>query len=1166
MSEREREMTNESISIIIKVGKKSNMKFSHSKAYRALIPEDLDILHRSHPDCHLVIIENIKEDEEDAVRKFIQSFESESDENKVLFYIPDEDDLETLGLADELNFDIYMTLEDIYFAMKGLGYSLDVAATLDSRREYFKEMSKAEDLEGVTDKFGGIGEIQDSIDKENINTDESIDKENESIEEENWQEDFDVSDTPSEDSYTSEKKTSKVSLAKDTSEKDEADLFEGMGSFEDELETVEENNDSTQEIESVQETESIHETENTHETESAQEIESNASDLSEADNDEIDRLRTELRDARYDYGMAVKDVQEANKRIEDLENVIKALKDEKKDIVDRFNAIKDNGDVFDDADYSDLERKLQQSTSSIDELTAELNKEKSEVENLTTDLNDKVEQLNELNSKIESGEIHAEIVADYEKKLSELSDKYNDALKKFENEQGKVNEISDNSNKELELMSSDLTNVKNERDKFKGDIDRLNKQLKSSEEKVENITKERDDLKKKVESLEKEKKDLTKERDNLKAECDGLKSERDTLKINVGDLETDKETLTERVETLEKEKSELEQKKSSIEGKQARLLSEKEKLTNEKSELANAMVKLTNEKIALEDERRELKDRQKSIEAEKKDLENEKNSLAEKVSQLESLEDTSEKNEESLNEKIESLAKEKSHLEDKLEALENEKEQLSKKVEAAEKKADAAEKKADAAEFAKFEIEETATVLKKSTEALDRKLNDKQSEIDQLKETITNLNLQLDECKADLSLATDANSKMLEQQGDINSQHKDEIDKLKQQISGLETKLKLTNEQLEQKEQQYSVLVAQQADKSAGASALASTNQTLEIVNKTLSEQLSVANKDITALKNSRAKLTSEVKNYKDKCNQLDSALKNTVKALGSGAGNTEKKEQTSNSNSGIGYQYLAVKPINYTGSAKIIPVFGCGGTGITTAAVSLASKICLTSNVLYIDMDITQASADAWFGQTPLCGGLSGLGLMDIECTGLGIFYEKGFNIFNNNLDKIIKNVEHTKGGGTDYLSGLIHRVDDERIANADYTSLFNRLGEKYTYIVVDLGRVGNSRINDSLIKAIFDISATNMAVVPQNYFSIRNFLLKVNEAKVDMRKLKLVINMCTATALDRRTKQALTSKSISKYVMLLSDQNMVCIKDTFIHNKLNRDKFAAFVNSDLF
>ena len=1143
MLEREREMTNESISIIIKVGKKSNMKFSHSKAYRALIPEDLDILHRSHPDCHLVIIENIKEDEEDAVRKFIQSFESESDENKVLFYIPDEDDLETLGLADELNFDIYMTLEDIYFAMKGLGYSLDVAATLDSRREYFKEMSKAEDLEGVTDIFGGVGEIQDSIDKENIDTDKSIDKENESIEEENWQEDFDLSDTPSEDSYTSEKKASRVSLAKDTSEEDEADLFEGMGSFEDELGTVEENSDSTQEVEST------------------------ASDLSEADNDEIDRLRTKLRDTRYDYGMAVKDVQEANKRIEDLENVIKALKDEKKDIVDRFNAIKDNGEVFDDADYSELEGKLQQSTSSIAELTAELDKEKSEVENLTTGLNDKVEQLNELNSKIESGEIHAEIVADYEKKLSELSDKYNDTLKKFENEQGKVNEISDNSNKELELMSSDLTNVKNERDKFKGDIDRLNKQLKSSEEKVENITKERDDLKKKVESLEKEKKDLTKERDNLKAECDGLKGERDTLKINVGDLETDKETLTERVETLEKEKSELEQKKSSIEGKQASLLSEKEKLTNEKSELANAKVKLTNEKIALEDEIRELKDRQKSIEAEKRDLENEKNSLAEKVSQLESLEDTSEKNEESLNEKIESLAKEKGHLEDKLEALENEKEQLSKKVEAAEKKVEAAEKKADAAEFAKFEIEETATALKKSTEALDRKLNDKQSEIDQLKGTITNLNLQLDECKADLSLANDANSKILEQQGDVNSQHKDEIDKLKQQISGLETKLKLTNEQLEQKEQQYSVLVAQQADKSAGASALASTNQTLEIVNKTLSEQLSVANKEITALKNSRTKLTSEVKTYKDKCNQLDSALKNTVKALGSGAGNTEKKEQTSNSNSnGIGYQYLTVKPINYTGSAKIIPVFGCGGTGITTAAVSLASKICLTSNVLYIDMDITQASADAWFGQTPLCGGLSGLGLMDIECTGLGIFYEKGFNIFNNNLDKIIKNVEHTKGGGTDYLSGLIHRVDDERIANADYTSLFNRLGEKYTYIVVDLGRVGNSRINDSLIKAIFDISATNMAVVPQNYFSIRNFLLKVNEAKVDMHRLKLVINMCTATALDRRTKQALTSKSISKYVMLLSDQNMVCIKDTFIHNKLNRDKFAAFVNSDLF
>ena len=1067
-------MTNESISIIIKVGKKSNMKFSHSKAYRALIPEDLEILHRNHPDCHLAIIENIKEDEEDAVRKFIQSFESESDDNKVLFYIPDEDDLATLGLADELNFDIYMTLEDIYFAMKSLGYSLDVAATLDSRREHFKEMSKTDDLEGVTDIFGGIGEGQDSIDTD-------VDNETE-----NQHEDFGDSDT-------SEKQTSKVSLAKETSEENETDLFDGMGSFEDGLDTAEEKEDSTQE------------------TKDAQETKSSTSELSEVNSEEIDKIRTELRDARYDYGVVVKDVQEANKRIEDLENVIKALKDEKKDIVDRFNAIKDNGEVFDDADYSELKRKLQQSESSIEELTAELNKEKSEVEKLTTDLNNKVEQLNELNSKVKSGEIHAEIVADYEKKLSELSNKYKDTLEKFENEQGKVSEISDSSSKELEVMSLDLTNVKNERDRFKGDIDRLNKQLTNSEEKVESITKERDDLKKKVESLE-------------------------------------------------KEKSDLEKKKSDIEGKQAGLRSEKEKLINEKRELANDKIRLTNEKITLEDEIKELKDRQKSLEAEKKDLENKKNSLAEKVNQLESLESTSEKNEESLNEKIETLEKEKSDLEEKIKTFESEKEQLNKKV-------STAEDKADAAEFAKFEVEETATELKKSVETLDKKLNDNQSEIGHLKATITNLNLQLDECRTDLSLATEANSKILEQQGDADSQYKSEIDSLKQQISGLETKLKLTNEQLEQKEQQYSVLVAQQADKSAGANALASTNQTLEIVNKTLSEQLSVANKEINALKNSKTKLTSEVKTYRDRCNQLDSALKNTVKALGSGASNTEKKEQTSDSgSSSMGGQYLTVKPINYTGSAKIIPVFGCGGTGITTAAVSLASKICLTSNVLYIDMDITQASADAWFSQTPLCGGLSGLGLMDIECTGLGIFYEKGFNIFNNNLDKIIKNVEHTKGGGTDYLSGLIHRVDDERIANADYTSLFNRLGEKYTYIVVDLGRVGNSRVNDNLIKAIFDISATNVAVVPQNYFSIRNFILKVNEAKLDTHKLKLIINMCTATALDRRTKQALTSKSISKYAMILLDQNMVCVKDTFIHNKLNRDKFAAFVNSDLF
>ena len=67
-------MDNSLTKIIVKVGDKSNVRFSHCKVFRALVAEDLFTLANKYEDCSIVIIENIDVEENDKVKKFIEEF------------------------------------------------------------------------------------------------------------------------------------------------------------------------------------------------------------------------------------------------------------------------------------------------------------------------------------------------------------------------------------------------------------------------------------------------------------------------------------------------------------------------------------------------------------------------------------------------------------------------------------------------------------------------------------------------------------------------------------------------------------------------------------------------------------------------------------------------------------------------------------------------------------------------------------------------------------------------------------------------------------------------------------------------------------------------------------------------------------------------------------
>lgn len=441
------------------------------------------------------------------------------------------------------------------------------------------------------------------------------------------------------------------------------------------------------------------------------------------------------------------------------------------------------------------------------------------------------------------------------------------------------------------------------------------------------------------------------------------------------------------------------------------------------------------------------------------------------------------------------------------------------------------------------ELEKIKKELSDKVSKLEKDLADSNNKVKEHIKTIVELNTKVDTADKRIELA--------------NSYAEDEKRKLQSQISDLTTKLSVTEQQLSQKESQYTQLVTTSGLDANGASALAETNKTLENVNKTLREQLGVVTKELNTLKRKDEESQASLNHYKSQCKQLNDTLKEMASVgLGSGTAGSVTASTIPSVN-------VSLKPINYTGKAQIIPVFGSGSFGITTLAMSLGYKLCATSKVLYLDFDLMTPKADTWFNKIPLCQKVPGISPNDRRMTGLGILYEKGIQTFINYFDAIVNKCEKTKGGGIDYLSGAYYRVDTVKLATADYGMLFNFLASKYQYIVVDMGKLGCSEISDQLIKAISDISDKSAVVTTNDKFDIRNFRVKIQENNIDINKIAWLINMCESTNVDDKIKQIIAP---AKYGLILKDTSLYGTRELFTRNRLTKDKLDLFINSVLF
>ena len=372
-----------------------------------------------------------------------------------------------------------------------------------------------------------------------------------------------------------------------------------------------------------------------------------------------------------------------------------------------------------------------------------------------------------------------------------------------------------------------------------------------------------------------------------------------------------------------------------------------------------------------------------------------------------------------------------------------------------------------------------------------------------------------------------------------------EISQLQDKIGQLEAKLSVTEQQLEQKENQYNTLVATSGIDENGANALVETNRTLETISKTLREQLSAANKELDKARRTESEASKQLSSYKAQVATLQKSLQSIASAGGSVGGS------------------VAVKPLNIGYSqSQIITVLGSGSFGITTTAMSLAQKLAATSKVLYIDFDLVSPMADSWFKINPMVSNIPGTMNGSIHNSGLGLFIEHGVNIISQHMNNIIKLVNKTKGGGLHYLSGLYYRPDSYKLATADYDGLFTMLCSNFQYIIVDFGRLGSSDVGDQLIKAISDVAYRNIVVTTANQFEVRNFKSKLSSLNIKMESIAWLFNMCTTTALDTKIKDSI---SPCKYDML-PRMEQYGTQENFLRASLTRDRFGLFVDRTVF
>lgn len=374
---------------------------------------------------------------------------------------------------------------------------------------------------------------------------------------------------------------------------------------------------------------------------------------------------------------------------------------------------------------------------------------------------------------------------------------------------------------------------------------------------------------------------------------------------------------------------------------------------------------------------------------------------------------------------------------------------------------------------------------------------------------------------------------------------KQEINEKDREIIDLQGQLNTLKGKLTAKEIQYDNLVNTTGLDSSGATNILENSKMMDEINKTLREQIVALKGDIDRIEKDRGDLQKTYKVIEEQNKQYKVSILAMSSSL-TGYGTT-----------------TGIPAINYIGKGMIIPVFGSGSYGITTTAMSIATKLAAQSRVLYIDFDMVSPKADIWFKINPIVKNIPGYNMANNRATGLGLLVDKQIQYFLEHASKIITRAINTKGGSVDYISGFYVKPEAVKLVTTDFSSFLNYCGNNYTYTVIDFGRLGSSDVNDQIIKVIADIAYRNVVVTTSEKLEIRTFRLKINDTKIDINNIAWLINMCTTTGLEASTKKLI---SPAEYGMVPLYMDMYGNTTDFNKERITRDKFQLFLDKIVF
>lgn len=441
------------------------------------------------------------------------------------------------------------------------------------------------------------------------------------------------------------------------------------------------------------------------------------------------------------------------------------------------------------------------------------------------------------------------------------------------------------------------------------------------------------------------------------------------------------------------------------------------------------------------------------------------------------------------------------------------------------------ENRIDSGEINREEIEGLQREIGIKNEEIEKKLG----RIEQLSVTVEEQKIDIDSKREEISRINKEVSSLLEKIKTLEAVNIADREESDEEIAKIRLELNSTKQELsaikESKETEIALAVS---DKESELGAEREKNRRLkseiDTVNKRLIDIEGKYNSLISAgggdidkvvkrrdeLEEANKRLTTSVSELGNSLSLKEKACDELVDKVSSlvESNNTYKKtldKVAKNGNSDIS----KVMSIEYSGSAKIVSVLGRGSYGISTTALSIAEQLSEKAKVVYIDLDLVSPNTDSFFDANPY------FKVNESNMTSLRVFMEFG-------ADRMVSENAILRGKARyDILTGIYAR-DNIVLASVNFSNLFSKLSSMYEYIIVDLGKIGCSNIEDSLIHEISKISYRTIVVSVRGAINVSKITRKINKLGLSTDKTMLMFNLSEDESLnDKEIKQIRGYKS---------------------------------------